>query len=59
MRNAIAKLKIESFQQDISEKVFFNHSKIVNWFVSNTELDTENEKRTEKIIGKVIDSQLT
>lgn len=40
VRYAISELKVERFQQQISEKVAFNHSKIFHRLRSNRKLNT-------------------
>jgi hypothetical protein len=39
VRNAESKVKVERLEEFVFEKVSLNHSKVVNRFVSNRELD--------------------
>jgi len=49
VRNAKSKIEVKRFEKSITEKVTFDHSKILNRLVSNDELDAVQNKDTRNI----------
>ena len=51
VRNAESKLEIEAFEEFISEVMTFDHSKIVDWFITYSKLYPATQEQETVLLG--------